>query len=289
MANVVIVGYGQMLNSIIEGALASNNNILGVFRVDRTKYSPLELFLKDIFNPSMDYTNIKSRKLFDINAKSVNDEKFIKTIKKLNPDMILVGSWGEKFKKEILSIVSCINFHPALLPKNRGANPYFWSIYLNQEVSGLTIHYMNEEFDKGDILLQEAITIDKEETGKSLKDKTCALAKVMTKELLNLADKKQLQPIKQDEKFASYEHQLTLENITIDLNKDETEVKRHLRALYPFSRPAIKLRGKYIYFSKYEFLKLDEHLKNKENYTIIEKNNNSATLKGNGYLIKIFK
>lgn len=289
MANVVIVGYGQMLNSIIEGAIASNNNVLGVFRVDRTKYSPFELFLKDIFNPTIDYTNIKSRNLLDIKAKSVNDEKFIKTIKKLNPDMILIGSWGEKFKKEILSVVPCINFHPALLPKNRGANPYFWSIYLNQEVSGLTIHYMNEEFDKGDILLQEAITIDENETGKSLKDKTCALAKVMTAELLNLADKKQLQPIKQDEKFASYEHQLTLENITLDLNKEAIEVKRHLRALYPFSKPCIKFRGKYIYFSKYEFLELDETSKDKENYTIIEKNNNSATLKGNGYLIKIFK
>ena len=59
MAKVVLVGYGQMLYSLIEGVLASDNKIVGVFRNDRIKYNKFELFFKDIFNPSQDYTNIK--------------------------------------------------------------------------------------------------------------------------------------------------------------------------------------------------------------------------------------
>ena len=77
MAKVVLVGYGKMLYSLIEGIQNSNHKIAGVFRNDRIKYSKIKLFLKDIFNPSQDFTIIKSKKLYDIKANSVNSEKFI--------------------------------------------------------------------------------------------------------------------------------------------------------------------------------------------------------------------
>ena len=85
MAKIVIVGYGQMLYSLIQASIENNHRILGVFRNDRLKYSEFELFFKDIFNPSKDYTIIKSKKLYDIKAPSVNSEKFINEIKKLKP------------------------------------------------------------------------------------------------------------------------------------------------------------------------------------------------------------
>lgn len=289
MAKVVIVGYDKMLYSLIDGALQKGHTVLGVFRVDRIRYSKPQLFFKDIFNPSIDFTNIKSKKLYDIKAQSVNDKNFLKEIKKLKPDLILVGSWGEKFKKEILDFVPCVNFHPALLPKNRGANPYFWSIFLNQKVTGLTVHFMNEKFDRGDILLQEAITIDERETGKSLKDKTTRLAKAMVGELLDLFDKKQLQPIKQDEKFASYEPQLSEKEIVIDLNQDVAFVSRHLRALYPWVKPYVKIKNRYIKFSDYEILELPLDFSNQPVGCIVQKDSTGITLKGSDFLLKIYK
>jgi len=287
MLKVVLVGYDKMLYSLIEGIKSTEHKIVGVFRNDRIRYSPLELFFKDIFNPSKDYTNIKSNKLYDIKGKSVNSDKFLSEIKKLNPDLIIVGSWAEKFKGEILSLLPCINFHPALLPKNRGANPYFWSIYLNQSVSGLTAHFMNERFDRGDILLQEAIVISKNETGASLKDKTTRLAKVMVVELLELFEKNLLQPIKQNEEFASYEPQLSEKEMVIDLNKSKDDVDRHLRALYPWATPYVKVVCNYIPVNNYEFLELKDN--NLKNYQIIEKNRDYIILKGADFLIKIYK
>ena len=289
MAKVVLVGYGKMLYSLIEGIKASNHEILGVFRNDRIRYSKIKLFFKDIFNPSVDYTIIKSKKLYDIKANSVNSNKFLKEIKKLNPDIIIVGSWAEKFQHKILKEIQCVNFHPALLPKNRGPNPYFWSIYLNQNVSGLTIHYMNEFFDRGDILLQEAITIDKNETGKSLKEKTTRYAKVMVKEFLDLYDKKQLQPIKQNEEFASYEPQLSDKEVVIDLNKSKEDVDRHLRALYPWAAPYVKVLRRYIKIDKYEFIELSKETKERKNYEVIDNNSNYFVLKGSDFLIKLYK
>ena len=89
MAKVVLVGYGQMLYSLIEGIESSGHKILGVFRNDRRFHSDFSLFFKDIFNPSKDYTIIKSKKLYDIKGRSVNSQKFLEEIKKLNPDMII--------------------------------------------------------------------------------------------------------------------------------------------------------------------------------------------------------
>ena len=285
---IILVGYDKMLYSLIEGIKQTNHKIIGVFRNDRIRYSPYELFFKDIFNPSKDYSVIKSNKLNDIKATSVNSDKFIKEVKKLKPDLIIVGSWGEKFKSEILSLVPCINFHPALLPRNRGANPYFWSIYLNQKVSGLTIHFMDNKFDTGDIILQEAITISDNETGATLKNKTTLLAKTMVQELLDLYEKNQIQPIKQNEEFASREPQISEENVIIDLNKNKEDVARHLRALFPWATPYIKVYRRFIPVKKYEILE-DKEYKERCTGEIIEKNKKYFILKGLDFLIKIYK
>ena len=289
MAKVVLVGYGQMLYSLIEGIENSDHEILGVFRNDRRLNSKFELFFKDIFNPSQDYTIIKSKKLYDIKGSSVNSIEFSEEIQKLKPDMIICGSWGEKFKNNILNLLPCINFHPALLPKNRGANPYFWTIYLNQKITGLTIHFMNEKFDKGDIILQEAITIDENETGESLKDKTTRLAKVMVKDFLDLYDKNQIQPIKQDEKFASYEPQISEREVIIDLTKPKKDVYRHLRALHPWANAYVKVARRYVKIPNFEFLEGNEKTQNLKPYSIVENNSKYFILKGSDFLIKVQK
>lgn len=288
MARVILVGYGQMLYSLIEGIEQSGHKILGVFRNDRRHYSPLTLFFKDILAPSMDYTIIKSRKLPEIKARSVNSKKFIEAIKKLKPDLIIVGSWGEKFDEEILSIVRCVNFHPSLLPRNRGANPYFWSIYQNQKVTGLTAHFMDKYYDRGDILAQEAITISDIETGATLKDKTCLLAKAMVGEILNQWDMKIIQPIKQEEKFATYEPQIGDDEKIIDLNKTKIEVDRHLRALTPWASPWIETKTTFLKLTRYSFLS-DENFKNYKPYDVIEKTRKYLLIKGADFVLKVYK
>lgn len=287
MLKVVLVGYDKMLYSLIEGIKQTEHKIVGVFRNDRIRYSPLSLFFKDIFNPSKDFINLKANNLYDIKGRSVNSDKFISEIKRLKPDLIIVGSWAEKFKAEILSLLPCVNFHPALLPKNRGANPYFWSIYLNQSITGLSVHFMNEKFDRGDIILQEAITIAKNETGASLKDKTTRLARVMVGEVLDLFAKNQIQPIKQNEEFASYEPQLTEREMIIDLNKSKDDTDRHLRALYPWATPYVRLLGRYIPVKKYEFLELNNS--DLKNYQVVKKNKEFLVAKGSDFLLKIYK
>jgi methionyl-tRNA formyltransferase len=98
-------------------------------------------------------------------------------IRNLHPDLICVYSMSELLRENILQIprLGTINLHPSLLPKYRGANPYFW-IMLNEEVeSGATIHYIDKGEDTGDILAQEAFAVDEGMTVSELQARTVAL------------------------------------------------------------------------------------------------------------------
>ena len=105
---IVVVGYDKMFSNLVLGSLDAGHKIVGVLRHERVATNPLILFLKDLFFPSKDYTFIKSLGLHEIAARSVNSTKFRSQILKLSPDVILVGSWSEKFKKNNYSI--CFNF-----------------------------------------------------------------------------------------------------------------------------------------------------------------------------------
>ena len=102
---VVILGKGEMLANLIEGVNDSGFEIAGVFRHERTSIHPFKLFLSDFFKSSPEVTMIKERKLYEIKCKSANSKEFKKELLKLNPDIMLVGTWGGKLKK-----VFCLSF-----------------------------------------------------------------------------------------------------------------------------------------------------------------------------------
>lgn len=186
MLKVVIVGYGEMFTNLIAGTLDSGCEIAGVLRKDTVKYHPLWRKIKDIINPSVEYNYIKSYSIPEIKARGVNTKEFKQALLKLNPDIILVGSWGEKISKEIYDFpkIAAINAHPSLLPKYRGPNPYFWTIRNQEQISGVTFHLIDKGLDTGAILAQEEIKIYPSDTGKSLKERTVLVARGVVCELL---------------------------------------------------------------------------------------------------------
>ena len=83
MLKVVVIGYGEMFTNLIAGTLDANCEIVGVYRSEMRKYSPIIRRIKDIINPSRDYNYIKSYNLPEIETQSVNSEVFRKTLLKL--------------------------------------------------------------------------------------------------------------------------------------------------------------------------------------------------------------
>ncbi len=125
-----------------------------------------------------------------IQTSNINDSAYIEKIKTINPDLIISFACPQILKNEILSIpkIGCINVHGSLLPKYRGRNIGFW-VLLNQEPeTGITVHYMNEKIDAGEIILQKKIEVAKGETVHTLYKKILPLEGLALIEAIDLLE-----------------------------------------------------------------------------------------------------
>lgn len=100
-------------------------------------------------------------------VENINDTKFIEFLKeRIKPDLIVSISFSQILKKEVLDIpaLGCINIHSGRLPDYRGMLPTFWAMVNGEKEIGVTIHYINEKIDEGDIIVQLGVPIDKNDT-----------------------------------------------------------------------------------------------------------------------------
>lgn len=234
---VVILGKGEMLANLIEGALEAGAQIVGVFRYERTVFSPFKLFIRDFFMTSHDLTLIKQYKLHEIKCKSANSEAFRRELLRLNTDVMFVGTWREKIKKSVydIPVIASINVHPSLLPAYRGPNPYLQTIKHMEKHSGVTFHLIDENYDTGAILAQEKVDILPCDTGKELKEKTVFAARILMCDVLKRLQFGIISPVKQDERKASYYPNITPDEMMLDFTqKTADEMHAHIRALHPW-------------------------------------------------------
>lgn len=228
MLKVVILGYGELAQGIILGILKSRHRLVGAMRWHRN-------FLTDIFMPDALLSLINANNIREISAPKANSKKFIREIKKLKPDVIIVGSWGEIIKEEVIKLprVAFINCHPSLLPRYRGANPYS-SVIKNGEVeTGVTFHLMDKKIDAGDILMQEKIFVESNETAGSLRIKCALKAKEMVGMLLDRLERGEIIPEKQNHEEASYFPPLSEEDVMINWQMPAHLIDRQIRAILP--------------------------------------------------------
>ena len=107
---------------------------------------------------------------------SVNSETFLKLVAELRPDLIL-SSQGHYMGRRLLSIprFGVINKHAGLLPKYRGVYPVFWAMLNGEPEIGVSIHFMTEGLDAGEIILQKRIPIAETDTFETLYRKVVAV------------------------------------------------------------------------------------------------------------------
>ena len=103
----------------------------------------------------------------------VKDQSFLDIFYQLNPEMVVVAAFGQLLPKTIIEFpkLGCLNIHPSLLPKYRGAAPLNWSIIRGETKTGVTIMLMDEGMDSGDVLLQQETPLSATETYGQLHDR----------------------------------------------------------------------------------------------------------------------
>lgn len=149
------------------------------------------------------YAKDKSIPAFMI--KSPNTEKFRFQLQKLKPDIIINQSQNI-LKKELLQIpsIGVINRHNALLPKNRGRMTPFWVLFRGEKETGVSIHFVSEGLDDGDIIVQERIQVDSNETFNSLVKKNYEVAPRALIKAINLLKTGTYELIPNNDELATY-------------------------------------------------------------------------------------
>lgn len=164
------------------------------------------------------------------------DEAFYEHIKALNPDVIVVVAFGQILPESILNIprLGCINVHGSLLPAYRGAAPIQWSIINREAVTGVTIMYMDKGMDTGDMLLKREMTIEVDDTYKSLHDKMMIVGADALKEAMPLIIAGGEGREKQDDSQATYASMINKAMGEMDFTKSASELDALVRGLDPW-------------------------------------------------------
>ncbi len=180
---------------------------------------------------------------------AVSGKKGVEIIRELQPDLILVATYKEIISPEVIAIPSqgIINFHPSLLPKYRGPCPTNAVILNGERETGVTIHYVTELLDKGDILCQKSLSLEDTETDGMLRKRLAELAGAMVPEVISLFEAEQHPHGKpQKDADASLAPRLKEEEGYLEGVKDEETLLRKMRGLNPVPGTSIEIEGERI-------------------------------------------
>lgn len=181
--------------------LLSGHSLLGVVTIpDQKKGRGRKLTV----SPVKEWAAVNSVPVLDL--PDVNHPDSLYKLKELKPDLFIVASFGTILSDEFLGIPSkmCLNIHPSLLPKYRGASPVVQTLLNGDAEAGTTIMKIASELDSGDILLQKKITLTGDEGLTELSAKLSDISADLMMEVIDQIDRNTICPASQDHSSATY-------------------------------------------------------------------------------------
>ena len=203
-------------------------------------------------------------------AKIKND---IEKIKKIDFDISIVASFGQILPKEFLDLKLCLNVHPSMLPKYRGASPIQNSILNGDEFTAVSIMKVAQEVDSGDIALQEKVQIMPNEFYSSLENRLAKIGAELAYKSIVLFEKNELQFTKQDNSKAVYVKKFEKEDGKLNFNNNKSQIYNQVRALSENVGTYLTLRNQTIKIFDiaivdYKTLKCGEVLQDKKHFVV---------------------
>ena len=256
--------------------LDKKHEIIGVF----TKVDKINKRGKKIeYLPVKQYAIDKNIPIYQPN--SLKDEETKNIIKELNPDLIVVVAYGKIIPKDIIDMpkFGIINVHSSLLPRFRGAAPINAALMAGDEKSGVTIMYVAEGLDTGNIILAKETPITEEDNFETLHDRLKFLGAEALDEAVNLIEKGENESIPQDDSLATFVKPFKKEDLKIDWNKSKEEIFNFVRGISPV--PCAWTMDEDKLLKVYEVKKYDKVYENGVNGEIVDK------VKGKGPVVKV--
>jgi methionyl-tRNA formyltransferase len=239
---IVFIGTGEIGVPTLQALLKSEHEIVGVVTQPDKPVGRAQLV-----EPPPIKKVVAATKMPVLQPPRIKDPRAIEEIRASKPDVIVVMAYGQILPRDVLEIpkIACLNLHASLLPRWRGAAPIQAAIAAGDCVTGITVMYVDEGLDTGDILLQRTIDIVPADTGGSLHDRLAKVAPEALRESLELLAKASASRIPQDNAFATYAPKLKREDGRIDWSDPAEAIERKIRAFdpWPGAFMAIKANG----------------------------------------------
>ncbi len=261
--------------------LNKNHDIIGVF----TKVDKPNMRGKKIkFTPVKEYALEHDIPVYQPN--SVRTEETLDLIREMNPDLIVVVAYGKILPQELIDIpkLGVINVHSSLLPKYRGAAPIHAALIHGEEETGVTIMYIAEELDAGDMIMTGKTPITEEDTLETLHDRLMGIGATTLLEAVNKIGDGTAPRIPQDHEKATFVRPFKKEDCEINWKDTKENIFNFVRGMNPFPCSHTYLNGKI--FKVYRVEKLDKEYDG-EAGTIVDfiKGRGPVVKAGNGSLI----
>lgn len=159
-----------------------------------------------------------------------NLKKDYQKIIDFKPDLIITAAYGQMVPKIVLNLCPAINVHGSLLPKRRGGAPIERAIIEGDKETGITVMYMADKMDSGDIIKQRKIPI-LNDTKTTLYDKLAHVGADLLLEVMEDFKKGKVISYPQDESLVTYSYNLKKEDEYLDFSKTNKEIINHLNGL----------------------------------------------------------
>lgn len=227
MKKVVFMGTPDFAVNILEG-LIENYDVIGVVSQPDKKVGRKQILTATPVKKMALEHNIKV-----FQPRNIKEE--YQEILDLKPDIIITCAYGQIIPKEILDTpeYGCINVHASLLPKLRGGAPIHKAIIYGYKKTGVTIMYMDEKMDSGDIISTAETEIKDNDNLETLHDRLSIMGKdLLLKTLPSIFDRTN-QRIKQNIEEVTYAYNITREEEHIDFSKTRREIFNQVRGLNP--------------------------------------------------------
>lgn len=218
--------------------------------------------MKVVYSPVKEYALEKNLKIYQP-EKITNNTEFKNEIKELNPDIVCVVAYGVILPKSFLKIpaLGCINVHPSMLPNYRGPAPIQWAILNGDKKTGVTIMYLDEGMDSGDIIIQKEVNIGDDETTGELWNRLSSIGSDLLLQTVENINTGKIERRKQPEEY-TLAPMLNKEMAKISwTEKNASEIKNLVRGLNPIMGTYSLLNNKKIKFWKVQNLSQDEYNK----------------------------
>ena len=159
----------------------TGSNLKSLIKFSKLKKSPISINLilsNDSKSKGLQYGKIFKikKKIFDFKKKHIDEKKILFELKKNRIDLICLAGFMKILSKTFINNFNgkILNIHPSLLPKFKGLNTHEKAIRSKEKFSGCTVHFVNSKLDSGEIILQDKVRINKNETPKTLAKKILA-------------------------------------------------------------------------------------------------------------------